>query len=277
LEQLEQHILLNNYLIKGKTSVKPINDVYSNGKFRSSEDSIFINNDDCIVGLADGAGGTGVFAKEWGEFLISNLPKSPIKSIKDVDNFIDKHWNYFYDDHSEISDTFLKSKFEIEGSSATMFAIWFTNKELNLFSYGDAIAFKWNYKNKDFQVFSSLKDINELNSNPYLINWKTESHDESGLYTDSITLQKDEVLLIASDAFAAHIWSSYLSLHSSGVHSNKIATLIQNFSINNFDHFIDELNNIIDNQDLFEKYCKNQVEADTLWNDDCSLLIIQQI
>ena len=53
--------------------------------------------------------------------------------------------------------------------------------------------------------------------------------------------------------------------------------LIQNFSIKNFDHFIDELKNIIDNQDLFERYCKNQVEADTLWNDDCSLLIIQQI
>lgn len=66
----------------------------------ANEDSFF-SSDTCIA-VSDGAGGCGLFADEWSQYLIEQLPKNkPITSFTELDEWVDSIWESFYNEHEE--------------------------------------------------------------------------------------------------------------------------------------------------------------------------------
>ena len=66
----------------------------------ANEDA-FYSSDTCIA-VSDGAGGCGLFANEWSEYLVKHLPKDkPVVSFKELDEWVDGIWEPFYNEHEE--------------------------------------------------------------------------------------------------------------------------------------------------------------------------------
>lgn len=66
----------------------------------ANEDA-FYSSDTCIA-VSDGAGGCGLFANEWSEYLVKHLPKDkPVVCFKELDEWVDGIWEPFYNEHEE--------------------------------------------------------------------------------------------------------------------------------------------------------------------------------
>ena len=51
---------------------------------------------DSMIAVSDGAGGGGVYAERWSEYLVNHLPEIPIKSFEELDSWIEEIWEPFY-------------------------------------------------------------------------------------------------------------------------------------------------------------------------------------
>ena len=112
----------------------------------ANEDS-FWQSERCVA-VSDGAGGCGLFANKWSEYLIEKLPKDqPITTFSELDAWVDGIWESFYDEHEEEAkeaDGILLNKFYNEGSCATIASAWFTKHgECRWMAYGDSVVFHY--------------------------------------------------------------------------------------------------------------------------------------
>lgn len=173
-----------------------------------NEDAAIARED--VIAVSDGAGGGGVFAERWSQFLVSHLPDKPIKNYKEFDKWIDGIWEPFYNDCEEeakkIGGLFL-NKFYDEGSFATLVAVW---KNGTWISYGDSVAFCYNRRMGLLQhSFSKLEDFNNP---PYLINCK-DPLDEKGFKIGQFKVDDDCIVFVASDTLAHYILMMYEVAH----------------------------------------------------------------
>ena len=133
-----------------------------------NEDAALATSD--YIAVSDGAGGGGLFADKWSQYLIQNLPSEPVTDFKGLDKWIDGIWEPFYNDceskAKKEGGLFLK-KFYDEGSFATLVAVW---KSVQWISYGDSVAFCYDFKTGLLQ--HSFGKLSEFNNPPYLINCK---------------------------------------------------------------------------------------------------------
>ena len=163
-----------------------------------------------LIAVSDGAGGGGVFAERWSQYLVDHLPEKPIKNYKEFDKWIDGIWEPFYNECEEeakkIGGLFL-NKFYDEGSFATLVAVW---KNGLWISYGDSVVFCYNRKTGILQYsFSRLADFNNP---PYLINCK-DPLDEKGFRTGQFKIDDDCIVFAASDTLAHYILMMYEVAH----------------------------------------------------------------
>ena len=56
---------------------------------------------DNVIAVSDGAGGGGVFAEHWSQYLVEHVPEKPIKNYMSFDKWIDGIWEPFYNDCEE--------------------------------------------------------------------------------------------------------------------------------------------------------------------------------
>jgi len=163
-----------------------------------------------LIAVSDGAGGGGVFAERWSQYLVDYLPEKPIKNYKTFDKWIDGIWEPFYNDCEEeakkVGGLFL-NKFYDEGSFATLVAVW---KNGMWISYGDSVAFCYNQKSKDLQC--SFTRLADFNNPPYLINCK-DPLDEKGFRRGQLAIDDDCVIMAASDTLAHYILMMYEVSH----------------------------------------------------------------
>jgi len=163
-----------------------------------------------VIAVSDGAGGGGVFAERWSQYLVNHVPKKSIKDYKAFDKWIDEIWEPFYNDCEEeakkIGGLFL-NKFYDEGSFATFVAVW---KNGMWISYGDSVAFCYNQKSKDLQC--SFTRLADFNNPPYLINCK-DPLDEKGFRRGQFAIDDDCVIMAASDTLAHYILMMYEVSH----------------------------------------------------------------
>ena len=159
-----------------------------------------------VIAVADGAGGGGVFADCWSQYLVNNLPDNPIKDYKSFDTWIDGIWEPFYNEcetkAKNIGGMFL-NKFYDEGSFTTLVAVW---KDGQWISYGDSVAFCYNMKTGELQ--HSFTRLVDFNNSPYLINCK-DPLDESGFRGGQFTKDNECVIMAASDTLAHYILMMY--------------------------------------------------------------------
>ena len=173
-----------------------------------NEDAAIARED--VIAVSDGAGGGGVFAERWSQYLVSHLPDKPIKNYKEFDKWIDGIWEPFYNDcekeAKKIGGLFL-NKFYDEGSFATIVAVW---KNGTWISYGDSVAFCYNRRMGLLQhSFSKLADFNNP---PYLINCK-DPLDEKGFKIGQFKVDDDCIVFVASDTLAHYILMMYEVAH----------------------------------------------------------------
>ena len=64
-----------------------------------NEDAVIARKE--LIAVSDGAGGGGVFAERWSQYLVDHLPVKPIKNYKEFDKWIDGIWEPFYIDCEE--------------------------------------------------------------------------------------------------------------------------------------------------------------------------------
>ena len=178
------------------------------------EDGI-VNEDAVIarenaIAVSDGAGGGGVFAERWSQYLVDHLPEKPIKNYKTFDKWIDGIWEPFYNDCEEeakkVGGLFL-NKFYDEGSFATLVAVW---KDGTWISYGDSVAFCYNKKTGKLQ--HSFTRLSDFNNPPYLINCK-DPLDKKGFRTGKFIVDDDCIVFAASDTLAHYILMMYEVAH----------------------------------------------------------------
>lgn len=163
-----------------------------------------------IIAVSDGAGGGGVFAERWSQYLVSNLPDKPIANYESFDNWIDGIWEPFYNDcenEAKIIGGLFLNKFYNEGSFATLVAVW---KNGDWISYGDSVAFCFNKKTGELQ--HSFTRLSDFNNPPYLINCK-DPLIEKGFRNGQFELNDDSIVFAASDTLAHYILMMYEVAH----------------------------------------------------------------
>ena len=172
-----------------------------------------------VIAVSDGAGGGGVYAERWSQYLVNNLPNTPFHNFKAFDKWIDGIWEPFYNECEEeaqkIGGLFL-NKFYDEGSLATLVAVW---KNGIWISYGDSVAFCYNRKTKELQhSFTRLTDFNDP---PYLLSSKDPLVEE-GFRRGRFNIDNDCIVFAASDTLSHYILMMY-----EVAHMNKFADELQ--------------------------------------------------
>ena len=162
------------------------------------------------ISVSDGAGGGGVFADQWSNYLVEHLPNEPITDYAAFDQWIDGIWEPFYNECEEVAKAeggMLLNKFYDEGSFATIVAVW---EDRHWMSYGDSVAFCYNRETGELQhTFGRIVDFNNP---PYLINCKDPS-DEKGFKSGRFDINEDCIVFAASDALAHYILMMYELAH----------------------------------------------------------------
>lgn len=238
---------------------------------------------DNMIAVSDGAGGGGVFAERWSQYLVNHLSDKPIKSYKAFDKWIDGIWEFFYNNCEEeakkVGGLFL-NKFYDEGSYATLVAVWKNGKWI---SYGDSVAFCYNKKTQELQ--HSFTRLADFNNPPNLINCK-DPLDEKGFRTGLFNVDDNSIIFAASDTLAHYILMMYEvynkesfseeleeAIRAQTKNSNFIKTAV---AIKNFDFEKDvvvKLQNCY-TWPILQSHIKGLKKKGLIGNDDYSLVIM---
>jgi hypothetical protein len=191
--------------------VKNNNDVFENLVTRPNEDSVYISEN--IIAVSDGAGGIGLFANKWSQILVQNISNKPFNNIEAIEIWISGFWEEFYHFYLERikDDPWKINKFESEGSAATLSVLWHIEEnKFHYQSYGDTALFIFNHLTGELKIQSNLRSANSFSTNPPLINWQTEKLATEAFYTETITLNENEEIIVATDGIANYIHLAYL-------------------------------------------------------------------
>ncbi|NOX48740.1 MAG: hypothetical protein GXO89_17360, partial [Chlorobi bacterium] len=227
----------------GQSVVKANNDVYENGNKRKNEDALFISEQ--IIAISDGAGGVGILADEWSKTLVNNIPDKPFKSAKNIDEWVSLFWEEFYNEYLEElnGDSWKIRKFEEEGSLATLSALWEVGKsKFEYRSYGDSAMFVFNRNTGELKIQNNLKPVNSFTASPPLINWQTEQFSEEYYYSQSIEIDSDEEIILATDGIAMYIhaaWLVYKDAINEEILESKMQKIIDYFNANPITDFVE--------------------------------------
>lgn len=210
-----------------------------------SEDAVLATNG--MIAVSDGAGGGGVYADHWSQYLVANLPNKPIYNFAEFDSWIDSIWEKFYNDHEALAKNqggLFLNKFYDEGSFATLVAVWkVSESECRWISYGDSVAFCYDRAKGDLQYsFSKLADFNKP---PYLISCK-DPLDEKGFRSGTFNTSETSVVFCASDALSHLVLMMY-------------ETGIQKLGSHKYDAEIEEAINAQTKNSQYIKLASNQI------------------
>ncbi len=175
----------------------------------ANEDAVF-SSDNCIA-VSDGAGGCGLFANEWSQYLIEHLPKDkPISTYQELDEWVDGIWESFYNEHEEKAkqgDGILLNKFYNEGSCATIAAAWKTGeKSYKWLAYGDSVVFHYSFQTGLLQ--HSFTRLADFSNPPRLISCK-DPLEEEGFRSGEFVSDSSSVIFAASDALSHYVLMMY--------------------------------------------------------------------
>jgi len=199
------------------------------------------------IGIADGAGGVGLYAREWADFLLTNLPEKPLSSVKELNEFLRNHWKIFFETYKSSAETKgIGKKFLTEGSLATLAAAWMDDNRpgfIQWMAVGDSALLRYNMLTNRLMPINI--DLDTFLKPPFLINWRCPL-DEAGFNSGSFFLPSGEILLFVTDALAQYIMLSY-ALYSKGISNeseqdiknimafpNRLITLIENMKRNDY-------------------------------------------
>ena len=249
----------------------------------ANEDA-FCSSDTCIA-VSDGAGGCGLFANEWSEYLVKHLPKDkPVVSFKELDEWVDGIWETFYNEHEERAkegDGILLNKYYNEGSCATIAAAWITGeKKCKWMAYGDSVVF--HYSKETGVLEHSFTKLSDFSNPPRLVSCK-DPLEEEGFSSGDFYLDESSVVFAASDALSHYIMMMYeLSkskeygaelaeeyLKASG--NSQLLKTAEMLRLNFTNKVIVKLLQVSDSQLTFEEYLKKLYRQGVIDIDDFTI------
>lgn len=163
----------------------------------------------CLA-VSDGAGGGGVFAERWSRYLLKRLPRHPITTFKELDDWIDAIWEPFYNEcevEAKKRGGLFLEKFYDEGSFATLAAAWKTGgDEWRWMTYGDSVVFHYD-RGTGILQHSPIR-LADFDKPPCLISDKDPLKEE-GFHTGGFSVGDGSVVFVASDALAHYVMMMY--------------------------------------------------------------------
>jgi hypothetical protein len=243
------------------------------------------------IAVSDGAGGAGIYCKDWANHLVKNQPDRPFDSKIIANEWFLSISESFYKENIGLinkMDPFILEKFIKEGSYATLFFAWL-NKETNDLNYigiGDTTLLVFR-KNKEIYNPILITPINEqksLDDFPKLLNWNKElNYDMSTL---KIVLKPDDVFMICTDSIARWLLYQLIILVPSVMHDllgesimkNINKNMLENINLSNKYKNVSELILKIEdilkgNNEFFKKVLDKQINANILEKDDFTIVI----
>lgn len=200
------------------------------GENTLNEDAAHIG--DSFMAVSDGAGGGGLFAEKWSQYLLQHLPNQPITTADELDSWVDGIWQPFYDE-CEVSAKNLGGltlqKFYDEGSFATLAAVWqVSDTQFKWLTYGDSVVFHYR---KDTDILEySISGLTAFNDAPFLINFLDKINPQ-GVNTGSFEISSDSVLIVATDALSHYILMMYMLSHKD-LYANELQRAIKSATKN---------------------------------------------
>ena len=240
------------------------------------EDSSVLYNEEFIA-VSDGAGGGGVFADKWSQYLVKNVPTTPITTFEEFSEWMEKIWNPFYDEYEKVAQEqggMLLNKFYDEGSFATLVVAWKseTNK-IKWIAYGDSVVFCYDRKTGELKhSFTSLSDFAKP---PYLLNWKDEPQKE-GFSAGEFEISKSANVFACSDALSHYILMMYAVANGIEVPEtdNKNSDIVSLAKTMKVDFKRDVLDPLLKSlkYNTLDSYCTQKYQQGLLALDDYTLV-----
>lgn len=199
------------------------------GQRQTNEDAAC--STDNFIAVSDGAGGGGIYAELWSAYLLENLPAHPIRSFSELDGWIERIWETFYnncEEKAKLAGGMVLSKFYNEGSFATLAAAWVKNDGCSWMTYGDSVVFHYNVETDELE--HSFTRLADFNNPPYLINSKDELNEE-GFRSGEFGIGKHSIVFCATDALSHYILMMYAITHKDK-YANELSNAIKAASRN---------------------------------------------
>lgn len=264
-----------------------------------NEDSVHVKESDYYYrfALADGAGGAGIFCKNWAEHLTSNQPEEPISNSE-----IAKKWfldlsHVFHDNQLnkiKTDDPTVIEKFYQEGSYSTVLYCWISKKDNKLYytAIGDSTLFVLGWKNNKYEtkLITSLTDQSRLDESPSLLNWRKEL--KYDLVSNAIELVERDIIIMGSDSLSRWLLLNLLLLDKENVQKLLPEILLKNIN-NEYREFLEQLNmygeckstaelikfvyNLLKDSSIYIISLQKLIQKNELEQDDFSLIYYEYI
>ena len=180
-----------------------------------------------LLAVADGAGGGGLYADLWAQYLIEHLPTDAgFANAEALDGWLSGIWEEFYnacERQAQQSGSFYLNKFYDEGSFSTLAALWRVSpRSYYWVAYGDSVAF--HYSRRRGTLSHSFGTLRDFSLPPYLINCKDELRPE-GFRSGYFAVEPGDCVFVTSDALAQYIVMMHL-LTDRQTHQEEITQLL---------------------------------------------------
>lgn len=205
-----------------------------------NEDYVKVNStDNSFVNfvICDGAGGAGVFSKEWAQYLAERIPATPLEFENSSQEWFSKTARGFHDTvifNKKLTDLMLNKKVYRDGSYSTFCSCWLdlNGNKLHYSVIGDSYLFilKKCEGNLIVEEIAPIQYQQNFDENPELLNWINEL--QSDIPFKSFTLEHEYVILMASDGLAKWIILNLIlldpeSIQDLGISQNYMNSLSQ--------------------------------------------------
>lgn len=269
--------------------------------FDQAENEDFIynaRNDDgyFLWVVCDGAGGSGVFCKEWAEFIATNIPLNPETLKNTYETWLVEISEKFYKTiltKKDLSDLILNKKVHRDGSNSTMSAVWLNQIDNTIYfsSVGDSCIFYFESKNGvvTLKAVSPYNTFSEIESpSPMLLNWNAPFPLDLDLIPNHI--EKDFSVVIASDSLARWIIqilaiidleavsgifnTDFLESLNKGKYEERKTAIRFNNRLNSITELTSYLKQFSETQETFNDNIKFMLESEQIDLDDYSLIFI---
>jgi hypothetical protein len=253
---------------------------------------IFENSNFNLFAMSDGAGGAGIYCKEWANHIVNNQPEFPILSNEEGNKWFKILSKSFYDfikPKINYDNLFIGDRFDREGSYATLLYLWVskTEKKYYLSGIGDTTLFHFKKTNGDYfiSLVEPISKQSSLDNNPELLNWQKTL--EYLLASKSVDYENGDTIIIATDSLSRRIIYQLINIDEKNTKNCLNETLVKNLRSDFIKHInetnkmtcvkklVDYLRKLI-NMDIasFRDELKIWVDRNELEKDDYSLIII---